>query len=192
MHMKRIFAGTLLYSLIIASACAQYGQALKRAHQVVDENNVRQGVPSPAQTQPAPPRPAIVNSNTVTQAQSWAALQGDLAGFKTGAVVTEAQKRQFTTNLTKAARGNKPTSGAIKKFGDSLTEALSGASLTEEQRRRLAQNIDAILNSRGMAATQFDKIIADTDAILRVGSVKFLTATSVAADLKAIGAEVRK
>lgn len=191
--MKTTIAVALLLASIAPVAFGQYGQAIKRAKQVSNENNVRQGVPSPAQNQPAtPPAAPAAPNNTVTQAQTLTALQGDLAGFKTGTLVSDAQKQQFTITLAKAARGNKPSLGSVKKFVDSLSSALSGASLTDEQRQRLAANIDAVLNSRGILATQFDKIIADIEAILRVGSVKGLTATSIAADLKAIGTEVRR
>ncbi len=189
--MKTILALTLFCVAGATVALAQYGQALKRANQVVNENNVRQGVPSPAQNHPAPAAP-VAATNTVTQAQTLTALKSDLAGFKTGVLATAAQKQQFTLTLAKAARANKPSLGTVKKFVDSLSIGLSGASLTDEQRQRLALNIDAVLNSRSIAAPQFDKIIADTEAILRVGSVKGQAATSIAADLKAIGTEVRR
>lgn len=191
--MKTVIVVSLLLAAITPAAFGQYGQAINRAKQVSNENNVRQGVPSPAQTQPvAPPQTGVAPSNTVTQAQSLAALQSNLTSFKTGTAVTDAQKQQFTITLAKTARGNKPSLGTVKKFVDSLTGALSGASLTDEQRTRLAADIDAVLNSRGIASNTFDKIIADTEAILRVGLVKGQIATSVAADLKAIGAEVRR
>lgn len=189
--MKTIVVATLLGAALVPAALGQYGQALKRANQVVNENNVRQGVPSPAQHQPATP-PPVAATNMVSQAQTLAALKSDLAGFKTGALATDAQKQQFTITLAKAARANKPSLSTVKKFVDSLSIGLSGASLPDEQRQRLALNIDAVLNSRSIAAPQFDNIIADTEAILRVGSVKGRAATSIAGDLKAIGLEVRR
>jgi hypothetical protein len=193
--MKKLLVASLLLGLLAPAAFGQYGQAIKRAKETANQNNVRQGVPSPAQTPPRPVAPAAAKPATnsvVTAAQSLAKLKADLAGFKPGAVITAEQKQQFTVDLAHAARGTKPSLPIVKKFVDSLTAALSGATLVTEQQARLAQNIDAVLNARGTAATQFDKIIEDTQAILQVGSVGRFTAIGVANDLKAIGAEVRR
>jgi len=188
---------TLLLSGALAcltlSTFGQAEQVLRRAKEVSNQNNVRQGVPSPAPAQTvAPARPGAAPSNTVTQAQSLAALQNDLAGFKTGTAVSDTQKQQFTINLAKAIRGPKPSLTTMKKFVESLTAATSGATFTDEQRQRLALNLDAALNSRGIPATQFDKIIADTQAILEVGTIKRTIAIGIATDLKAVGAEIRR
>ena len=185
-----ILSGALV--LLTMSTFGQAEKVLQRAKEVSNQNNVRQGVPSPAPAV-APARPGTAApSNTVTQAQSLAALQNDLAGFKTGTAVTEAQKQQFTVDLAKAVRGQKPSLTTVKKFVESLTTAASAATFTDEQRNRLALNLDAVLNSRGISAPQFDKIIADTQAILEVGTIKRANAISIAADLKAVGAEIRR
>ena len=194
--MKTTLIATVLLTAITPAILGQGAQAdmvKRRAKETVNQSNVRQGVPPSAQTQPvAPPAVGAAPANTVPQAQTLIALKGDLAGFKTGTAVTEAQKQQFTINLAKAARGNKPSLGTVKKFVDSLSSALSSASLTDEHRARLAGDIDAVLNSRGLSTSAFDKTIEDTQAILQVGSVPRTTAISVAADLKAVGAEVRR
>lgn len=191
--MKTKIAAALLIAALAPAALAQYGQAIKRAKETANQNNVRQGVPPPAPPQPAaPPAAGTPPPNTVNQAQTLAALQKDLAGFKVGTAISDAQKQQFTITLAKAARGNKPSLGPVKKFVDSLSSALASATLTDEQRTRLAVDIDAVLNSRSLTTTAFDKTIEDTQAILQVGSVSRTTALSVAADLKAIGTEVRR
>ncbi|MGC3961435.1 MAG: hypothetical protein QM813_26965 [Verrucomicrobiota bacterium] len=191
--MKTIIAVVLLVVSLAPAAVAQYGQAIKRAKETANQNNVRQGVPPPAPAQPAtPPANGTTPAATIPQAQTLAALKSDLAGFKAGASVTDAQKQQFTINLAKAARSNKPSLGTVKKFVDSLSGALSTASLTDEQNARLASDIDTVLNSRSLSATVFDKTVDDTQAILQVGSITRTTALSVAADLKAVGTEVRR
>ena len=194
--MKTTIAVALLITLIAPAGFSQGAQAdmvKRRAKETVNQSNVRQGVPPSAQTQPVvPPAVGTAPANTVPQAQTLAALKSDLTGFKTGTAVTEAQKQQFTINLAKAARGNKPSLGTVKKFVDSLSSALGSASLTDEHRARLAGDIDTVMNSRGLSTSAFDKIIEDTQAILQVGSVPRPTAISVAADLKAVGAEVRR
>jgi hypothetical protein len=195
--MKLSLATFLFVGLLAHAACGQGAQAdqiKRRAKETVNQNNVRQGVPAPAQTQPRPPATAAppATNNAVTQAQSLTRIKSDLAGFKTGTVATAEQKQKLTVNLAYAARGPKPSLATVKKFVDSLTAALTGATLAPEQQARLAQNLEAACNAKSFPATQFDKIIEDTQAILEVGTVKRTTALSVAADLKAIGAEVRR
>lgn len=194
--MKRIALLTLLFGFALDTAWGQGAQAdmiKRRAKETANQNNVRQGVPSPAPTPTPAPRPATpATSNKTTAAQSIVNLRADLAGFKTGAVATADQKQKFIRNLALSARGTKPSLPTVQKFVNSLTAALTGATLTTEQQARLAQNLDAVLNSKPLPATQFDKIIEDTQAILEVGTVKRAVAVSIAAELKAIGAEVRR
>jgi hypothetical protein len=172
---------------------AQADQIKRRARETVNQNNVRQGVPSPAPTTPPKsPPPAAPGPAPVSQAQSLAKIKADLAGFKTGSLATAEQKQQFTIDLAVAARGSKPSLGTMKKFVDSMAAGLAEASLTGEQQARLAQDLDAVLNSKPLPATQFDAIIADMQAILQVGGVKRAPAAAIAADLKNVGAEVRR
>ncbi|MEK7781345.1 MAG: hypothetical protein AAB370_07575 [Verrucomicrobiota bacterium] len=195
--MKTFIALGLLIGLITSSASGQGAQAdmiKRRAKEVSNQNNVRQGVPPPTQPQPrsvAPPQ-AKPGTNAVTQVSIVTKLKNDLAVFKTGTPVKPEQKQQLTTDLTAAARGTKPSAAAVKKFVDSLTAALPEATLTAEHHTRLAQNLDGVMNAKLFPAKQFDLIIEDVQAILEVGTVKRATAMSVAADLKAIGAEVRR
>ena len=196
--MKRIFTLTILAALAANQSFGQGAQAdmiKRRAKETVNQNNVRQGVPPPAPTAPRPVAPTAQPGTTapaVTQAQSIAKLTAELAGFKTGTAATDAQKQQFTIALAQSARGNKPSLGTVKKFVDSLTGALTTAMLTTENHSRLAQDIEAVFNGKSLTSMQFDKTIDDTQAILEVGSVKRSTAIAVAADLKAVGSEIRR
>jgi len=194
--MKLLIANLVLVGLVVHSASGQGAQAdmiKRRAKETVNQNNVRQGVPAPAQI---PPRPATLAtptaSNTVTQAQSLAKIKGDLAAIKPNAVVSAEVRQQLTLDLARAVRGTKPSLATVKKFADSLTAALAGAALSDDQQGRLAQNIEAVLNAKTFPAAQFDKILEDTQAILEVGTVKRATAVSVTADLKTVGVEVRR
>jgi len=167
-----------------------------RAKETVNQNNVRQGVPSPAQTPPPPAStsatPPGTSTPAVSPAESLARLKSDLAGFKTGSLATAAQKQEFIKHLAVAARTAKPSLPTVKKFVDVLSDGLTEASLTTEQQGRLAQNIEAVLNSKPMPASQFEAIIADVQAILQVGSVKRAKAAEIAGALKSVGAEVRR
>jgi hypothetical protein len=166
-----------------------------RAKEVVNQNNVRQGVPPP--TQPAlPPAHTPASPGTLSpaqfQAQNIAKIKADLAGFKTGGLATAEQKTQFIKTLAVSARSTKPSLPTVTKFVDSFVAGLSEATLDSEQQGRLAQNLESVLNSKSFPASQFDAIIADVQAILQVGSVKRTKAVSIAKDLKAVGAEVRR
>ncbi len=195
--MKTVLTLALLSALLTEQTFGQGAQAdmvKRRAKETVNQNNVRQGVPPPAQLTPRPAPPAQPGATppAVTQAASIAKLTADIAGFKANAVATAEQKQQFTIDMAQSARGRKPSLGTVKQFVDSLSTALATATLTPEQQSRLAQDIEGVFNAKSFSALQFDKTIEDTQAILEVGAVKRNTAISVAADLKAVGAEIRR
>lgn len=197
-HMKTFLTLALLGALLTDQSFAQGGaqadMVKRRAKETVNQNNVRQGVPPPAQLapRPAPPAQPGVTPPVVTQAASLAKLTADIAGFKPNAVATAEQKQQFTIDMAQSARGRKPSLGTVKQFVDSLSVALATATLTPEHHARLAQDIEGVFNAKSFSALQFDKTIEDVQAILEVGAVKRTTAISVAADLKAVGAEIRR
>lgn len=192
--MKTILTIALLGVLLTAQSFGQGAQAIRRAKETVNQNNVRQGVPPRAQIAPRPAPPAQPGATppAVTQAAIVAKLTTDIAGFKANAVATVEQKQQFTIDLAQSARGRKPSLGPVKQFVESLSAALATATLTPEHQARLAQDIEGVFNAKSFSSLQFDKTIEDTQAILEVGTVKRTTAISVAADLKAVGAEVRR
>jgi hypothetical protein len=193
--MKATFATCVVIGLLVPASFGQ-GSAImikNRAKEVVNQNNVRQGVPPPAPAvpQPTPGNPSASNPATLP-AQHVAKIKTDLAGFKTGATATAAQKQQFIKDLAVAARSTKPSLPMVTKSVDSLIAGLSEAVLTSEQQGRLAQNLEAVLNSKPLPASQFKAIIDDVQAIFQVGGVKRSAASSIAADVKAVGNEVRR
>ena len=195
--MKNILTLALLGTLLTDQSFGQGAQAdmvKRRAKETVNQNNVRQGVPPPPQAapRPAPHAQPGATAPVVTQAASIAKLTADIASFKPNVVATAEQKQQFTIDLAQSARGRKPSLGTVKQFVDSLSAALATATLTPEHQARLAQDIEGVFNAKNFSALQFDKTIEDTQAILEVGAVKRTTAISVAADLKAVGAEIRR
>jgi hypothetical protein len=196
--MKTCVAFTFITGFFVIQAFGQGSAVIikNRAKEVVNQNNVHQGVPPPSAAAPRPAPPAPTNPAapipTVSQAQSIAKLRTDLAGLKTGTVATPDQKQQLIKDLAVAARSTKPSLPTVTKFVNSLAAGVTEASLTGEQQARLAQNIEAVLNSKPLPATQFDAIIADVQAVLQVGSVKRASAVGIANDLKAVGAEVRR
>jgi len=173
---------------------AQADQIKRRAKELNNQNNVRQGVTPPSQppAKPATPTANATPGPVTTAQQGTAKLQADLAAIKVGSPVTQDQKTQFMKDIAVTARATKPSLPTVTKFVNELTAALADKALGSAEQARLAQNIEAVLNSAAMPAAQFDAIIADVQAILQVGDVKRAAAVAVANDLKAVGQEVRR
>ena len=177
---------------------AQADQIKRRAKELSNQNNVRQGVPAPAKpaaapagtpaaAQPATPAPVATAQQSITK------LQADIAGIKVGSPVAPEQKTQFIKDIAVAVRGaTKPSLPTVAKFVNELTAALAEKALGTAEQARLAQDIEAVLNSAAMPVIQFDAVIADVQAILQVGDVKRAAALAIANDLRAVGQEVRR
>lgn len=192
--MKSFATISLVFSLSGVVSFGQGAQAdliKRKAKELNNQNNVRQGVPTPAQTQPQKVVRPTAATNAVVSLQGVAKLKHDLAAFKADTAPTEAQKQQLAVDLAQCARGAKPSPVALKKIADSLAAVLSETSLTAAQQDRLAQNLDGVMNAKLFPARQFDQIIADVQAILEVGSIKRTTAIAISEDLKTVGAELR-
>ncbi len=173
---------------------AQADQIKRRAKELSNQNNVRQGVTPPATPSPNTPVAAKPAAPAVATAQQGIAkLQVDIAGIRTGTPATSEQKTQFMKDIAVASRGpTKPSLPTVTKFVNELTAALAEKSLGATEQARLAQDIEAVLNSAAMPVMQFDAVIADAQAILQVGDVKRAASMAIANDLKAVGQEVRR
>ena len=187
-----LFACALLTTPVYGQG-AQGAQIKQRAKELVNQNNVRQGVPPPAPpTTPATPgNPALPNP-AVLRAQNISRIKTDLAALKPGSPVTPELKQRLIKDLAVAARSTKPSLPTVSRFVNALALALGENGLGDPERERLAQNLNSVFNSKPLPGSQFDAIIADVQAILQVGGVKRSVASSIAADLKAVGAEVRR
>lgn len=181
---------------------AQADQIKRRAKELSNQNNVRQGVPpasQPPAKQPVAPtaKPAVVTPGTASpatiQQQNIARLTADFAAIKPGTAITPEQTQQWIKDVAIAVRGaTKPSLPAITKFVNGLAGALAEKGIDPAKQSRLSQNVEAVLNSERLPLAQFDAIIEDVQAILQVGGAKRNVAITVANDLKAVGAEVRK
>jgi hypothetical protein len=188
----------VLFALQAFGQGAQADQIKRRAKELSNQNNVRQGVPAPAKPAAAPAgTPAAAQPATpapvATAQQGIAKLQADIAGIKVGSPVAPEQKTQFMKDIAVAVRGaTKPSLPTVAKFVNELTAALAEKALGTAEQARLAQDIEAVLNSAAMPVIQFDAVIADVQAILQVGDVKRAAALAIANDLRAVGQEVRR
>jgi hypothetical protein len=180
---------------------AQADQIKRRAKELSNQNNVRQGAPPPAQPakQPVAPQGKTATAKPITaspaslQQQNISKLTGHFAAIKPGVAVTPEQKQQLIKDMIGAARGPaKPSVAAVTKYVNDLAEALGEKSLGSADQNRLAQNVEAVLNGERLPSAQFDAIIEDVQAILQVGGTKRNLAITIANDLKAVGSELRK
>jgi hypothetical protein len=185
----------LILALALASTAAQ-GQVemgfKKRAKELRDQNNARQGV-TPAQ--PASPQAGAAQPNApaplTPQQQVLARLQTDLTALKSQ--TTPEQKGQLTRDLMAAALGaGKPSPVSVSKLAADLVPALAGKELTPQERARLTTHINACFNSANLSPDQVQTMAGDVQAILQVAGANRAAALTVANDLKVIAAEVQK
>ena len=194
MPMKSLLPIVAMIGLLASDVLGQADQVKRRAKEVVNQSNVRQGI-APAAPPQAPANSGAARTGAATPGtvpQNVARIQADIAGIKPGAAVTAEQKQQLIKNIAVACRGTKPTLGTVTAFVTDLTGALTDKTLDAPQQARLAQNIEAVLNSSSLPVTQFDALIADVQAILQISGAKRNQAAAAAGKLKAVGLEVRR
>lgn len=191
--MKTVFLFSLAIVLTAVSAWAQGAQGVivkQRAKEVVNQSNVRQGVPTPAQ--PAQPAAAAAATPNPKQ-QNIALLQTDLVALQAKADVAAAVKQRFAKNLLAATQSTgKPTGAAVTTLVDNLARVLPTSPLETAERARLAQNLNALFDSSSLPAARVEAILADVQAILQVSGVRRQDALSVVADLRSVVAEIQK
>ena len=189
--MKTSAVTALLAGLLVAQS---FGQ-LKRARELNNQNNVRQGIPPttpPPKAAPASPTAAKPGTaQPATPQHKIAKIQADLMAFKPGATITATHKQQLVNDIIATARGTKPSITVVTTFVGSLSTALADKSLGAGEQEGLAKDIEAVVNSAGMPSKQLDEIIDHAQAILQVETVKRPVAIEVAKNLKAVAKEVR-
>lgn len=163
--------------------------AKQRAHEVVNQSNVRQGIGAPA----APATtPTAAQPGRTLPAEPISKLKADLAAIVGTSSVSADLKKQLTTNMLACARGSKkPSMAAVEKFSNSLSAALAGKSLEASVTSRLAQDINLALNSASLSAQRTTEISDDVQAILQTGGATRGVAVNVSGELKAVVAELQ-
>lgn len=163
--------------------------AKQRAHEVVNQNNVRQGIGSPAAATAATATP---QSTRPLPADPLSKLKADLQTISGGSAVSAELKKQLATNMLACARGSKkPSHTAVQKFADNISSALAGKSLEANVVARLAQDINLALNGASLSDERMTQITDDVQAILQTGGVTRGLAVNMAGELKAIVAEMQ-
>jgi hypothetical protein len=165
----------------------------ERAKELRDQNNVRQGVATPAQ--PVQPTPSTAPS-TVPAANAWQAagvsrLPADLAAVKMNAPVPVSQNQLITQDVMAIAGVTKVSSATAAKLAHSMSEALAAKGMTAVDRSRLAQDLNAALGTSNMPQTQMQAVLADIQAIFQANGLPRNNAVEIVNNVKAITAEVK-
>ena len=137
------------------------GIAIRRAKELSNQNNVRQGI-APAAGFPAAPQ-------STAAAQTLARLRADLTNLQSAASATAEQKQQLSRDLAACALGTKPEASVLGKLAEALAAALPGKSLAPAETLRLAQDLVALLNGSSLASSQKQSLFDDLQATLQVG-----------------------
>lgn len=186
--MKRVFVLLGAASLLTASAFGQADVIIKkRAQEIRDQNNVRQGVAPPSQ----PAQPATSAPPTPVQ-QSVAKLRGDLAAIKGQTKVTAEQKQQTTKDLITLAHGaNQPSQPTATALADGLTTALVEKPLADKDLNRLLSDLAAVLNPARIPPDRLQAVFADIQAIFQANGMPRKDAVKLVDQAKAVGAETK-
>jgi hypothetical protein len=175
-----ILGATLLFT---ANAFADaYTVAKQRAKEVVNQNNVRQGVAPPTQnpsapnTAPAPPALPLGLSR----------LEADLAAIKAGDTVTAEQKQKLAQDIIDGADSNKPSADAAKALADELVAAFTQKPLASPILARFVMELDAVLNPSKYPQAKMDGIYGDIQAIFQQNGLPRNSAVKIVDDIKAL------
>lgn len=190
-----VLTGALVFMVYPAfGQGAQGAQITKRARDLVNENNVRQGIKQPSQ--PAAPVPVAKPNQNVApspaqiQQQNINKIKNDIAAILAGA--SQEKNQKLAADLTSAARGpKKPSSAVITRLANSIGTSLAGQTLGPAEQLRLAQDLEAVVNGSKMSDLQADAYVSDVQAILRVAGAKHAAAFGAAGDVKATISEIR-
>jgi hypothetical protein len=195
MLMKSALALLAAATLLAGAAFAQSDVIIKkRAQEIRDQNNVRQGVAAPSQSR-QPSQPTASSSPTAPTTllqQNLAKVRSDLAAIHANAAITPAQKQQLTKDLLACAQGSsKPSSATVAALAESLLAASAQKPLSDASRSRLVSNIAAVLNPANIQASQMQAVYADIQAIFQANGMARKDAVKIADQVKAVGAEAR-
>jgi hypothetical protein len=172
-----------------------FGQAdviiKKRALEIRDQNNVRQGVTPPSQ----PVQPAVTPATSVSPTPvqlSVAKLRTDLTAVKGQAKVPAEQKLQITRDLIALAHGaNKPSQPTAANLADGLSAAFAEKPLADKDFSRLLSDLAAVFNPAKIQPAQMQAIHADIQAIFQANGMARKDAVKIVEQVKAVGAETK-
>jgi len=180
-------------TLLAGSAWAQSDVIIKkRAQEIRDQNNVRQGVTPPSRSAPPATAPATSASPSPVQ-QSVAKLRADLTAIKAGSPVAAEQKQQMSKDLIAVAHGaSKPSPSTAAGLTEGLSAALAEKPLAEKDCSRLLSDLAAVLNPARIQPSQMQAIYADIQAIFQANGTARKDAVKIVDQVKAIASETQR
>lgn len=186
--MKTTFA-LLLTVLLLATHLFAGDEIIKqRAKELVNQNNVRQGVAPPTQA-PAPQAPNPANTR---QQQALAKLRADIATIKPNYPASATQKQQLATDLIAVAGGTaKPSMVSAAQWAEDVSAACTEMTLSDANRARLVQEIDAVLNPGKYPQAKMDAIFSDVQAIFQADGNPRKAAVKISDDTRKLAAEAK-
>ncbi len=190
--MKPVFALIVLASFLASNLLAGPDAIIEqRARELRNQNNVRQGVASPAQRVQPAAAPTASASPTPVQ-QSIARLRADLKAIKPNAPVPASEKGQITKDLIALAQGaNKPSEATAGNLAGGLATAFAQKPLSDRECSRLLSDLAAVLNPANIPPTSMQAVHADIQAIFQANGMERKDAVKILDQVKAAGTEAR-
>jgi hypothetical protein len=182
--MKALLAALTVILLIVSNGFAQSDVIIKkRAKELNNQNNVRQGVAPPSQPQPARP-PATAPAPQQSSALS--KLQASLAGITPGSTATAEQKQKLANDISAVAQTAKPSQAAATKLAEELWGGIAVKALSPASRSRLVQELDAVLNPAKYPQVKLPAVYDDIQAIFQENGLDRKRAVAISDAVKAV------
>ena len=119
-------------------------------------------------------------------------LKSDLTAIKAGSTVTEEQKQQLGASLQACVSGSTiPSQESTQALASSLSAAMADGKVSSTEKAQIAGAVQTVLASAGVPQAEVEALVANAQSILVSSGVSKETATQIANDLKAIGAEAK-
>jgi hypothetical protein len=186
--MKTTFAFLLTATLLAGRLFAGDEIIKQRAKELVNQNNVRQGVAPPTSA----PTPQAANPANTQQQQALAKLRADIAAIKPNYPATAQQKQQLATDLIAVASGPaKPSPASATKWAEDVSAVCVETTLPDASRGRFVMEIDAVLNPSKYPQARMEAIFADVQAIFQADGTLRKNAVKVSDDVKVLAGEAK-
>lgn len=204
--MKRL---RVLFMIVLAVAGAPHARGQsdviikQRAKALRDANDAQvraqdgRDTPPPANP-PAAPAPAPAPASPPSQVdldlkQNLEKLQTDLSNLKPGSQAGDDLKKTLQADFATLAKGSvRPSATNLDKLATDLAEALSAPDVSARELGQLAQAVNVVVNSSMVTTAQAQSFLVVAQTALKSSRVPDAAGEKVAADLKAILAEVQK
>jgi hypothetical protein len=159
----------------------------ERAKELSNQNNVRQGVAPPTQSQPTPAAvPGTPAPQAPPKSQAVLKFETDLGSIKANDQVTPAIKKTMADDIMAIAETTKPSPTAAAKLAEDIAMAASAKPLDPKYRSRLGMELDAILNPAKYPKSNPSGIYSDIQATFQTNGSDRQKAVVIADDVKGL------